>query len=82
MMEIQYRSIPLLLEMRDLLAAAKTGSGKTLAFLIPAIELLHKLHFKPRNGTPPRIVLRSRPYFLSEPTSPPNNYYVMRRSQP
>jgi ATP-dependent RNA helicase DDX18/HAS1 len=37
--------------MRDLLAAAKTGSGKTLAFLIPAVELLHKLKFMPRNGT-------------------------------
>jgi ATP-dependent RNA helicase DDX18/HAS1 len=35
---------------RDLLGAAKTGSGKTLAFLIPAIELLFKLQFKPRNG--------------------------------
>ncbi len=51
MTEIQYRSIPLLLQLRDLLAAAKTGSGKTLAFLVPAIELMHKLSFKPRNGT-------------------------------
>ena len=50
MMEIQFRAIPLLLDMRDLLAAAKTGSGKTLAFLIPSVELLYKLHFMPRNG--------------------------------
>ena len=35
---------------RDLLGDAKTGSGKTLAFLVPAIELLYKLKFKPRNG--------------------------------
>lgn len=35
---------------RDVLAAAKTGSGKTLAFLIPAIELIYKLKFMPRNG--------------------------------
>lgn len=35
---------------RDILGAAKTGSGKTLAFLIPAVEMLHKLSFKPRNG--------------------------------
>jgi len=34
----------------DLLGAAKTGSGKTLAFLIPVIELISKLGFKPRNG--------------------------------
>ncbi|EPQ17292.1 ATP-dependent RNA helicase DDX18 [Myotis brandtii] len=32
-------------------AAAKTGSGKTLAFLIPAVELIVKLKFMPRNGT-------------------------------
>nr|CAB3237001.1 ATP-dependent RNA helicase HAS1-like [Phallusia mammillata] len=51
MMEIQAKSIPPLLEGRDLLAAAKTGSGKTLAFLIPAVELLYKLKFMPRNGT-------------------------------
>lgn len=51
MMEIQAKSIPPLLQGRDLLAAAKTGSGKTLAFLIPAVELLYKLRFMPRNGT-------------------------------
>jgi ATP-dependent RNA helicase DDX18/HAS1 len=60
MMEIQYRAIPLLLDMRDLLAAAKTGSGKTLAFAIPAIELLHKLHFMPRNGTGVIIISPTR----------------------
>ncbi|XP_033112858.1 ATP-dependent RNA helicase HAS1-like [Anneissia japonica] len=51
MTEIQHKSIPHLLEGRDLLASAKTGSGKTLAFLIPAIELIYKLKFMPRNGT-------------------------------
>ena len=35
---------------RDLLGAARTGSGKTLAFLVPAVELLYKLNFLPRNG--------------------------------
>lgn len=44
------KSIPHLLEGRDLLGQAKTGSGKTLAFLIPAIELIYKLKFMPRNG--------------------------------
>jgi superfamily II DNA/RNA helicase len=34
----------------DLMGAARTGSGKTLAFLIPAIELMYKLKFMPRNG--------------------------------
>ncbi|XP_033740782.1 ATP-dependent RNA helicase HAS1-like isoform X2 [Pecten maximus] len=51
MTEIQAQTIPHLLEGRDLMGAAKTGSGKTLAFLIPAVELLNKLRFLPRNGT-------------------------------
>nr|XP_020462201.1 ATP-dependent RNA helicase DDX18 [Monopterus albus] len=51
MTEIQHKSMRPLLEGRDVLAAAKTGSGKTLAFLIPAIELIYKLKFMPRNGT-------------------------------
>ncbi|OJD21405.1 ATP-dependent RNA helicase HAS1 [Blastomyces percursus] len=51
MTEIQRRGIPPLLAGRDVLGAAKTGSGKTLAFLIPAVEMLSALRFKPRNGT-------------------------------
>lgn len=50
MTEIQQRTIPALLAGRDVLGAAKTGSGKTLSFLIPAIEMLQALRFKPRNG--------------------------------
>lgn len=50
MTEIQAKAIAPLLEGRDLMGAAKTGSGKTLAFLIPAIELIYKLKFMPRNG--------------------------------
>jgi len=50
MTAVQARSIPPLLAGRDVLAGAKTGSGKTLAFLIPAIEMLRALKFKPRNG--------------------------------
>ena len=52
MTEIQRRGIPPLLAGRDVLGAAKTGSGKTLAFLIPAVEMLSALRFKPRNGKP------------------------------
>ena len=43
-----------------MLGAAKTGSGKTLAFLIPAIELLYSLKFKPRNGTGVIVVTPTR----------------------
>ena len=50
MTEIQQRGIPPLMAGRDVLGAAKTGSGKTLAFLIPAVETLSALRFKPRNG--------------------------------
>ena len=52
MTEIQQRAIPPLMAGRDVLGAAKTGSGKTLAFLIPAVEMLSALRFKPRNGGP------------------------------
>lgn len=51
MTEVQAKTIPPLLEGRDVLGAAKTGSGKTVAFLIPAIELLVRNQFKARNGT-------------------------------
>uniref|UniRef100_A0AC35U289 RNA helicase n=1 Tax=Rhabditophanes sp. KR3021 TaxID=114890 RepID=A0AC35U289_9BILA len=51
MTHIQDQTIPTLLQGKDVLGAAKTGSGKTLAFLIPAIELLHKLDWKSFNGT-------------------------------
>ncbi|KAK9472350.1 ATP-dependent RNA helicase [Dipodascopsis tothii] len=60
MTPIQARTIPPLLAGKDVLGAAKTGSGKTLAFLIPAIELLRSLKFKPRNGTGVIIVSPTR----------------------
>lgn len=60
MTEIQAQTIPHLLEGRDLVGAAKTGSGKTLAFLIPAVELIYKLKFMPRNGTGVIIISPTR----------------------
>jgi ATP-dependent RNA helicase DDX18/HAS1 len=60
MTEIQQRGIPPLLAGRDVLGAAKTGSGKTLAFLIPAVENLSSLRFKPRNGTGVIVVSPTR----------------------
>jgi len=50
MTPVQAKAIPPLLTGKDVLGAARTGSGKTLAFLIPAVELLHRMKFKPRNG--------------------------------
>lgn len=60
MTEIQYKTVMPLLAGRDILAAAKTGSGKTLAFLIPAVELIHKLNFMQRNGTGILIISPTR----------------------
>jgi ATP-dependent RNA helicase DDX18/HAS1 len=60
MTEIQARGIPPALTGRDILGAAKTGSGKTLAFLLPAIELLNRMKFKPRNGTGVLIISPTR----------------------
>merc|ERR1712137_1077931 len=36
------------------------GSGKTLSFLLPAVELLHKSRFLPRNGTGVIIISPTR----------------------
>jgi len=60
MTPVQAKSIPVLLAGKDVLGAARTGSGKTLAFLIPAIELLHRLKFKPMNGTGIIVVTPTR----------------------
>lgn len=60
MTEIQAKAIPPLLAGRDLIGSAKTGSGKTLAFLIPAVELIYKLQFKPRNGTGVLVISPTR----------------------
>jgi ATP-independent RNA helicase DbpA len=43
MTEIQEKSLPSLLEKKDVIAQAKTGSGKTVAFSIP---IVHKLDVK------------------------------------
>ncbi|KAH9947657.1 DEAD-domain-containing protein [Amylocystis lapponica] len=60
MTPVQEKAIPPLLAGKDVLGAARTGSGKTLAFLIPAVELLHRMKFKPRNGTGIVIVSPTR----------------------
>lgn len=58
--KIQAETIPHLLQLRSVIACAKTGSGKTLAFLIPVIEYMYKIKFKPRNGTGVIIISPTR----------------------
>jgi ATP-dependent RNA helicase DDX18/HAS1 len=60
MTEVQARTIPPLLAGKDVLGAARTGSGKTMAFLVPAVEMLHTLRFKPANGTGVVIISPTR----------------------
>ncbi|KAI8970427.1 ATP-dependent RNA helicase HAS1 [Mycotypha africana] len=60
MTQVQAKTIPPLLEGKDVLGAAKTGSGKTLAFLIPTIEHLIRNNFKARHGTGAIIVSPTR----------------------
>ena len=43
-----------------MLGAAKTGSGKTLAYMLPAVELLRKVHFQPKNGTGVLVIAPTR----------------------
>jgi len=60
MTEIQAKSIPHLLNGKDVLAAAKTGSGKTLSFLVPAVDLLYNTKFLPRNGVGALVISPTR----------------------
>ena len=40
--EIQQKSIPLILDGRDVIGKSQTGSGKTIAFGVPAVEIIDK----------------------------------------
>ncbi len=51
---IQQQAIPLILEGRDVLAAAQTGTGKTAGFTLP---LLQRLQATPSDGRRPRALI-------------------------
>ena len=58
--EVQARTIPHILNGRDVLGAAKTGSGKTLAYMVPAVELLRRVSLTPKQGTDVLIIAPTR----------------------
>ena len=51
---IQQKSIPLILDGRDILAGAQTGTGKTAGFALP---LLQRLQFSPHNRRSVRALI-------------------------
>ena len=52
---IQEKSIPAVLQERDLLGCAQTGTGKTAAFAIPMLQLLHSA----KKGQPARGAIKA-----------------------
>jgi ATP-dependent RNA helicase RhlE len=59
---IQEKSIPIILERKDLLGCAQTGTGKTAAFAIPILQLLHQdeLYVKGPSGIKALILTPTR----------------------
>ncbi len=54
---IQEKSIPPLLQQRDLLGVAQTGTGKTAAFALPLLHRLAATAGKPRSRKPRALIL-------------------------
>ncbi|MDH5752638.1 MAG: DEAD/DEAH box helicase, partial [Deltaproteobacteria bacterium] len=53
--EVQFKSIPVALQGRDVLASAQTGTGKTAAFVLPCLQKL--LTPATREGRGPRVLV-------------------------
>ena len=60
MTDIQIQSIPVCLQCKDVLGAARTGSGKTLSFLIPVLEILYRKKWGPQDGLGALIISPTR----------------------
>ncbi|MGJ0363513.1 DEAD/DEAH box helicase [Aliarcobacter cryaerophilus] len=54
---IQTQAIPVILEKKDVLAAAQTGTGKTAGFTLPLLELLNKNYLKDRKSVVKALIL-------------------------
>jgi ATP-dependent RNA helicase RhlE len=54
---IQEKTIPLLLENKDVIGIAQTGTGKTAAFTIPVLQKLHEKYGSSKAATPKALIL-------------------------
>lgn len=55
--DIQFKSIPSILDGEDLLAVAQTGTGKTAAFAIPIVDLVYEQKQRQRRATGARCIV-------------------------
>ncbi|KAF4956824.1 hypothetical protein FSARC_11466 [Fusarium sarcochroum] len=58
--DVQAQAIPLALQGKDVMGAAKTGSGKTLAFIIPVLEKLYRAQWTEYDGLGALIISPTR----------------------
>lgn len=56
---IQEKTIPLVLEKKDVIASAQTGTGKTAAFALPILQLLFDKQDAPKKGKKIRALIVS-----------------------
>jgi len=68
---IQIKSIPIILEQKDILASAQTGTGKTAAFCIPMIEMIatkkinRAIILVPTRELPSKLTMLSKNYYFN-----------------
>ena len=56
---VQQRSIPLVLDKKDVIVSAQTGTGKTAAFALPILQQLYDKQDAPKKGKKIRALIVS-----------------------
>ena len=64
--DIQFKSIPNILDGEDLLAVAQTGTGKTAAFAIPIIDIVYKEKLSARRKTGVKCIVLAPTHELAD----------------
>jgi len=54
---IQEKTIPLLLDNKDVIGIAQTRTGKTAAFVVPILQKLHEKRDRVRSTSPKALIL-------------------------